>query len=66
MHSVLPLKLGVTSGSTAEEGPSASFDTLAVSMYLSRYVKTLTFFPFGVEEIVKATAFLFFHCFRKG
>jgi hypothetical protein len=54
------------SGSTAEEGPSASFGTLAVSMYLGQCVKTLTFFPFGVVEIAEAATFLFFPCFHEG
>jgi hypothetical protein len=54
------------SGSTAEEGPSASFGTLAVSMYLGRCVKTLIFFPFGVAEMVEAATFLFFSYFREG
>jgi hypothetical protein len=54
------------SGSTAEEGPSASFGTLAVSMYLGRCVKTLIFLPFGIAEMAEAAAFLFFLCFHEG
>jgi hypothetical protein len=54
------------SGSIAEEGSSASFGTLAISMYLGRCVKTLIFFPFGVAEMDEAAAFLFFPCFCEG
>jgi hypothetical protein len=54
------------SGSAVEEIPSASFGTLAVSMYLGRCVKTLIFFPFGVAEMAKVAAFLFFPCFHEG
>jgi hypothetical protein len=55
------------SSSEAEEIPSTSFGTLAVSMYLGRCVKTLIFFPFSVAEMAEAAAsFLFFPCFREG
>jgi hypothetical protein len=54
------------SGAVAEEVPLASFGTLAVSMYLGRSVKALIFFPFGVAEMVKVAAFLFFPCFHEG
>jgi hypothetical protein len=54
------------SSSTAEEVPSASFGTLAVSMYLGWWVKTLIFLPFGVAEMAEAAAFLFFPCFHEG
>jgi hypothetical protein len=54
------------SGSIVEEGPSTSFDTLAVSMYLGRCVKTLILFPFGVAEMAEVAAFLFFPCFHEG
>jgi hypothetical protein len=55
-----------SSGSTAEEGPSVSFGTLVVSMYLGRCVKFLIFLPFGVAEMAEAIAFLFFPYFREG
>jgi hypothetical protein len=54
------------SGSTAEEGPSVSFGTLAASMYLGRCVKTLIFFPFGVADMLEVAAFVFFPYFREG
>jgi hypothetical protein len=53
-------------GSVVEEAPSVSFDTLAVSMFLGRCVKTLIFLPFGVVEITEVAAFLFFPYFREG
>jgi hypothetical protein len=54
------------SGLAVEEGPSSSFGTLAVSMYLGRCVRTLIFLPFGVAEMDEAAVFLFFPCFREG
>jgi hypothetical protein len=61
-----PLALARTgySDPEAEEGPSVSFGTFAVSMCLGWCVKTLTFFAFDVVEIAEAAAFLFFLCFR--
>jgi hypothetical protein len=53
-------------GSVAEEAPSASFGTLAVSMYLGRCVKTMIFLPFGVAGIAEVIAFLFFPYFCEG
>jgi hypothetical protein len=53
-------------GSTMEDVPSASFGTLAVSMYLGRCVKTLIFLLFDAAEMAKTTAFLFFPCFHEG
>jgi hypothetical protein len=54
------------SGSIVDEGPSASFGTLAISMYLGRCVKTLIFLPFDVAEMAEAAVFLFFPCFHEG
>jgi hypothetical protein len=41
-------------------------DTMAVLMYLGRWVKTLIFLPFGTTEMVEAAVFLFFPYFREG
>jgi hypothetical protein len=54
------------SGSAVEEVPSASFGTLAVSIYLGRWVKTLIFLPFGVEEMAEVAAFLFLSLLSRG
>jgi hypothetical protein len=53
-------------GSAMEDVPSPSFDTVAVSIYLGRCVKTLIFLPFGTTKIAEAAVFLFFPCFREG
>jgi hypothetical protein len=52
-------------GSAVEDVPSASFDTLVVSMYLGRCVKTLIFLPFGATEMAEVAAFLFFPSFPR-
>jgi hypothetical protein len=52
-------------GSAVEDVPSASFGTVAVSMYLGRCVKTLIFLPFGAAEMAELAAFLFFPCYRE-
>jgi hypothetical protein len=54
------------SASAIEDVPSPSFDTVAVSMYLGRCVKTLIFLPFGTVEMAEVAAFLFFPCFHEG
>jgi hypothetical protein len=53
-------------GSAVEDIPSASCDTLVVSMYLGQCVKTLIFLPFGATEMAEAAAFLFFPSFHEG
>lgn len=45
---------------SAMDVPSASFGTVAVSMYLGRCVKTLIFLPFGAAEMAEVAVFLFF------
>jgi hypothetical protein len=54
------------STSAVEYVPSPSFDTVAVSMYLGRCIKTLIFLPFGTTEMAEVAAFLFFPCFHEG
>jgi hypothetical protein len=53
-------------GSAVEDVHSASFGTLAVSMYLGWCVKTLIFLPFGAAEMAEVANFLFFPAFREG
>jgi hypothetical protein len=52
--------------SAVENVPSASFCTVAVSIYLGQCVKTLVFLPFGAAKMAEVVAFLFFLCFREG
>jgi hypothetical protein len=53
------------SGSIAEEEPSASFGTLAISMYLGRCVKTLIFFPSVWQRWPKQQPFFSFPAFAR-
>jgi hypothetical protein len=54
------------SASTMEDVPSPNLGTVAVSMYLCRWVKTLIFLHFGTTEMAEATIFIFFPAFAKG
>jgi hypothetical protein len=49
-----------------EDVPSSNFGTVAVSIYLGRWVKTLIFLPFGTTEMAEGVVFLFFPCFHEG
>jgi hypothetical protein len=51
--------------SAVEDAPSSNFGTVAISMYLGRCVKTLTFLPFGTVEMAEVVVFLFFPTFTR-
>jgi hypothetical protein len=54
------------SASAVEDVPSSNFGTMAVSMYLGWWVKTLIFLPFGTMQMAEVVVFLFFPYFCEG